>query len=155
MWRLWLLVHMCKMVISPAFAFCFFHFFKILIFQVFQSSSMPKEILRCAAPSSHVCDFILYDWIEWCWVFIHDKIEWCRVFILGSIHIMSNVFAWIQRTIDFLKEGFFFWFLCLVIRKRRRFFTPQLPGHFNLLVQLSLVPLSNINCVLVQSSKVQ
>ena len=34
---LWFLVHMCKMMISPAI---FFHFFKILIFQVFQSSSI-------------------------------------------------------------------------------------------------------------------
>ena len=37
---LWLLVHMCKMMISPAFFFFFFRFFKILIFQVFQSSSI-------------------------------------------------------------------------------------------------------------------
>ena len=35
---LWLLVHVCKMMISPAF--CFFYFFKILIFQFFQSSSI-------------------------------------------------------------------------------------------------------------------
>ena len=34
---LWFLVHMCKMMISPAI---FFHFFKILIFRVFQSSSI-------------------------------------------------------------------------------------------------------------------
>ena len=36
MW-LWFLVHMCKMMISWAI---FFQFFKILIFQVFQSSSI-------------------------------------------------------------------------------------------------------------------
>ena len=38
----WFLVHMCKMMISPVtYLFIyFFHFFKILIFQVFQSSSI-------------------------------------------------------------------------------------------------------------------
>ena len=34
---LWFLVNMCKMMISPAM---FFHFFKILTFRVFQSSSI-------------------------------------------------------------------------------------------------------------------
>ena len=37
---LWFLVHMCKVMISPAFFFPFFSFFKILIFRVFQSSSI-------------------------------------------------------------------------------------------------------------------
>ena len=37
---LWFLVHMCKMMISPVI---FFHFFKILIFRVFQSSSINAE----------------------------------------------------------------------------------------------------------------
>ena len=37
---LWLLVHMCKLMISPAIFYFFFHFFKIMIFQVFQSSSI-------------------------------------------------------------------------------------------------------------------
>ena len=39
------LVHLCKMMISPA---VFFHFFKILIFQVFQTSSInAKRKFRC------------------------------------------------------------------------------------------------------------
>ena len=37
---LWLLVHTCKMMTSPAI---FFSFFKILIFQVFQSSSINSK----------------------------------------------------------------------------------------------------------------
>ena len=52
------LVHMCKMMISPAI---FFIFFKSLTFWIFQSSSINgKEILRCAPPSSHVSDFFLF-----------------------------------------------------------------------------------------------
>ena len=39
---LWLLVHMSKIMISPVIFF-FFNFFKILIFQVFQSSSINTE----------------------------------------------------------------------------------------------------------------
>ena len=46
------LVPMCKMMISLIFrAFFFFHCFKILIFQLFQSLSTNVP------PSSHVCDF--------------------------------------------------------------------------------------------------
>ena len=42
---LWFLVHMCKMVISPAFSFFFFcHFFKILFFQVFNGLEGQKMI---------------------------------------------------------------------------------------------------------------
>ena len=38
-----------------------FHFFRSLTFWVFQSSSINgKEILRCAPPSSHVCNFFLF-----------------------------------------------------------------------------------------------
>ena len=50
----------CKMMISPAI---FFPFFKILIFWVFQSSSINarKEMLRCVPPSSHMCDFFYFN----------------------------------------------------------------------------------------------
>ena len=37
----WLLVHLCKMIIPPGF---FFHFFKILIFQVFREVKGQKMV---------------------------------------------------------------------------------------------------------------
>ena len=50
---LWFLVHMCKMMISPAI---FFHFFKILIFQVFQSSSINAKVKFWGVPHLlHMC----------------------------------------------------------------------------------------------------
>ena len=54
MW-LWLLVLMCKMMMSPAifFIFCFSGFSKFI-------NKCQKEFLSCAPPSSHVCDFIWF-----------------------------------------------------------------------------------------------
>ena len=53
---LWSLVHMCK-IMSPAI---FFHFFKILIFQVFQSSSINAKRKFWGVPCLlHMC-VILY-----------------------------------------------------------------------------------------------
>ena len=50
---LWLLVNICKMMISPAI---FFHFFKILIFQVFQSSSVNAKRKFWGVPHLlHMC----------------------------------------------------------------------------------------------------
>ena len=50
---LWFVVFMCE--IYPAI---FFHFFKILIFRVFQRSSInAKRKFWKRNPSSHVCDF--------------------------------------------------------------------------------------------------
>ena len=50
---LWFLVHMCKRMISPAI---FFHFFKILIFQVFQSSSINAKRKFWGVPHLlHMC----------------------------------------------------------------------------------------------------
>ena len=55
---LWFLVHMCKMMISPAI---FFHFFKILIFQVFQSSSINAKMKFWGVPHlPHMCVIYTY-----------------------------------------------------------------------------------------------
>ena len=53
---LWFLAHMCKMMVSPAM---FFSFFQNSDFSTFLKSvnKCQKEILRCAPPSSHMCDF--------------------------------------------------------------------------------------------------
>ena len=56
MW-LWLLVHMGKTMISPAF---FFFFFKILIFQVFQSSSINAKRKFWGVPTFFTCVDLLY-----------------------------------------------------------------------------------------------
>ena len=56
---LWFLVHMCKMMISPAiFLFYFFLFFQNSEFLGFSKfiNKCQKEIIRCVPPS-HVCDF--------------------------------------------------------------------------------------------------
>ena len=51
---LWLLVQMCKRTISPGIFF--FHFFKILIFQVFQSSSINAKRKFWGVPHLlHMC----------------------------------------------------------------------------------------------------
>ena len=81
---LWFLVHICKMMISPAFFF-FFHFFKILIFWGFRVGKREElvfkfinkcqtEILRCAPPS-HACDFLIFVGI-----FTLQKLEICMLF---------------------------------------------------------------------------
>ena len=50
---LWFLVHMCKMMTSLAICF---HFFKILIFQVFQSSSINAKVKFWGVPHLlHMC----------------------------------------------------------------------------------------------------
>ena len=56
---LWLLVQMCKRTISPGI-FYFFSFFQNSDFSGFSKfiNKCQKEILRCAPPSSHVCDFL-------------------------------------------------------------------------------------------------
>ena len=57
---LWLLAHMCKMMISSAiFFFFFFFFFQNSDFSGFSKfiSKCQKEILRCVPSSSHVYDF--------------------------------------------------------------------------------------------------
>ena len=71
---LWLLVHMCKMVMSAAifFFFFFFSFFQNSDFSGFSKfiNKCQKEILRCALPSSHVCELFnnvkyVKLWIKW------------------------------------------------------------------------------------------
>ena len=72
---LWLLVHMCKMVMSAAiffFSFFFFSFFQNSDFSGFSKfiNKCQKEILRCALPSSHVCELFnnvkyVKLWIKW------------------------------------------------------------------------------------------
>ena len=71
---LWLLVHMCKMVISAAifFFFFFFSFFQNSDFSGFSKfiNKCQKEILRCALPSSHVRELFnnvkyVKLWIKW------------------------------------------------------------------------------------------
>ena len=56
---LWFLVHMCKMMISPAI---FFRFFKILIFRFFQTSSVNAKRKFWGMPHlRHMCViFFLY-----------------------------------------------------------------------------------------------
>ena len=57
---LWLLVHMCKLMISPAIFFFFSSFFQNYDFSGFSKfiNKCQKETLRCAPRSSHVCDFL-------------------------------------------------------------------------------------------------
>ena len=50
-------LHMCQMMISPAIFFSFFQTSDFLGFSKFINKCQ-KEILRCALPSSHVCDFL-------------------------------------------------------------------------------------------------
>ena len=63
MW-LWLLVHICKMMISPANFFIFF----LSYFSGFSKfiNKHQKKILRCAPPSSHVCDFFWLSYDLFC-----------------------------------------------------------------------------------------
>ena len=58
---LWFLVHKCKMMTSPAISF---HFFKILIFQVFESSSInAKRKFWGVSHLLHICViFIKFSW---------------------------------------------------------------------------------------------
>ena len=56
---LWLLVHMCKMMISPAIFFLFFHFFKILNFQVFKNSSIIAKRKFWGVPAFFTCVWFL------------------------------------------------------------------------------------------------
>ena len=53
---LWFLVHMCKMMISPAICFIFS---KIWFFWVFQSSSINAKMKFCVSHPPHVCDFFI------------------------------------------------------------------------------------------------
>ena len=53
---LWFLLHMSKMMICPAFFFSFFQNSDFFYFSKF-INKWQIEIMRCAAPSSHVCDF--------------------------------------------------------------------------------------------------
>ena len=54
---LWFLVQMCKMMISPAIVvFSFFQNSDFLGFSKFINKCQ-KKVMRCAPPSSHVCDF--------------------------------------------------------------------------------------------------
>ena len=52
MWRFWFLVHMCKMMISPAI---FYNFFTIVIFWVFQSSSINAKRKFWDVPTFSTC----------------------------------------------------------------------------------------------------
>ena len=54
---LWFLLHMCKIMISPAIFFSFFQYSAFSGFSKFINKCQ-KEILRCVSPSSHVCDFV-------------------------------------------------------------------------------------------------
>ena len=61
---LWFLAQMCKMMIPPAFIF--FNFYQNSDFSGFLKfiNKCQKEILRCAPPSSHLCDFFLKKWLN-------------------------------------------------------------------------------------------
>ena len=63
---LWFLVHICKMMILPALFFS-------LVFKFINKCQ--TEILRCAPPSSHVCDFLIFVGI-----FTLQKLEICMLF---------------------------------------------------------------------------
>ena len=57
---LWFLLHMCKMMISPAI---FFHFFKSLIFRVFQNSSINAKRKFWGVPHlPHMCVIFLLNY---------------------------------------------------------------------------------------------
>ena len=56
---LWFLVHTCKMMISPAI---FFHFFKILISWVSQSSSINTKSKFWIVPHLHMCVIWKYNY---------------------------------------------------------------------------------------------
>ena len=96
---LWFLVHMCKMIISPANFFTFQNFdfwgfqggkrvkndLKLpisvcfaLYFTNYRSyhRDFDNDILRCAPPSSHVCDFLIM-WQAWGEI-IKDK-KFCEI----------------------------------------------------------------------------
>ena len=60
---LWFLVHICKMMISSAIFFSFFQNSDFLGFSKFINKCQ-KEILRCAPPSSHECDFLQKHFIK-------------------------------------------------------------------------------------------
>ena len=55
LYLMWFLAHICKMMISPA------SFSKFI-------NKCQKEILRCAPPSSYVCDFFNTSWLD-IWIF--------------------------------------------------------------------------------------
>ena len=63
---LWVLVHMCKLMISSAFFFFFFSFFQSHIFQVFQSSSVNAKRRFWSASHLH---FLTAIWLTYsCWL---------------------------------------------------------------------------------------
>ena len=66
---LWFLVHMCKMMISPAIFFFFFHFFKILIFWVFQSSSINVKRKLLGVPIFFKCKWLFFRYYKMVWRF--------------------------------------------------------------------------------------
>ena len=82
---LWFLVHMCKMMIYLAI---FFHFLKILIFQVSESSSITAKSknLKCAPPSSCVCDFFKK-------ILPYGKNYSCEDYLLFAIILFHGVFV--------------------------------------------------------------
>ena len=57
---LWFLVHICKMI-SPAIFFIFFKVWFLGFSKLI--NKCPKEILRCAPPSWHLCDFFVKLWL--------------------------------------------------------------------------------------------
>ena len=72
------LVHMCKMMISPAIFFLSFDFFKIRVFQVFQSSSINAKRKFLGVPhllhmwvilfhSTLLCSFIHFEIFKCLW----------------------------------------------------------------------------------------
>ena len=72
---LWFLVHMCKMMISPAI---FFLFFKILVFRVFQSLSINAIRKFWGVPTVFTCVWFFSKWRAVVTSFssdIHSKVQ--------------------------------------------------------------------------------
>ena len=90
---LWFLVHMCKILIPPAIFF--FFIFSKFWFSGFSKfiNKCQKEILRCAPPSSQVCDFFsvslsspknfmcnIMSLANWQYRYIHTYQIWFQMF---------------------------------------------------------------------------
>ena len=76
-------LHLCKMMIYPAI---FFHYFKILIFQVFQVNANRKFWGVCAPPSSHVCNFL------WIGLTSGNKVLKKQLFHLGIAYAVLTLY---------------------------------------------------------------
>ena len=92
-------VHKCKMMISLVFFF-FFHFFKILIFQVVRGLKGQKMVQNekelCVSylrnHASYKCNFC-YTWVKW-WhlqmYFLFSKFWLCRLLVFCFIPYLRN-----------------------------------------------------------------